>query len=115
MMLCYHASTLEPKIHENIYAVIKGSTFDYVNHANEKRMAKNVADWEYIAEYGKLIEFKQDMATGAMRALLRTDDGHCAVFDLVKKLIITLWRNDPNDNHRTINASKYEFGVRHLI
>ena len=111
----YHASTLKPDTIEKIHNKIKRTKFTYTNHALENKAKKRVVDYEIIVRDGKLIELKFDRLTRKHRALLRTPDGHCAVFSIKDGVIVTMWKNDASDNHRTINASKYIRGVNYLI
>ena len=108
-MPLYHYTRVNDKFKKTIYGIIKNNQFNYSNHAARQKQLKNVKDWEYIAEHGTLIEFNQ--IPNGHKALLRTPDGHCAVFGLSTFKIITMWWNDPNDTHRTLDASKYYGGV----
>ena len=113
-MALYHHSTLPKDVKDKIYNIIRNSTFTYSHHAWERKELKGIATWEYIAENGKIIEFNHDPKYRKHKALLRTDDGHCAVFGLTTKSVVTMWYNSPSDNHKTIDASKYKGGVKYL-
>ena len=110
-MPLYHYSRLGDKTKNEIYQVISGLTFTYSHHAETQRIQKRVRDWEHIVENGTIIELNHDPITGRHKVLLRTPDGHCAVFGLKSKQIVTMWWNDPTDSHSTLRADHYDGGV----
>ena len=54
---------------------------------------------------GELIEYND--AFGTRHVLLRGESGVCVVVDLDLKELSTVFYNDPNDNHKTLNRSRY--------
>ena len=111
-MTLYHASTISDEIRNKLYHIVRNVEFTYTRHALEQRASKGVCGWERIAREGYLIEFNVDEENLHHKVLLRTNDGHCAVFALRGARVVTMWWNHPDDNHATIDASKYEWGVR---
>ena len=110
-MALYHGSRLGPNTKAAIHNIINNSAFTYSRHASERRIHKGIADWQYIAEHGEVIELNHSPSDGRDKALLRTPDGHCAVFGLNTKMIVTCYWNDPSDTHKTLDTSKYVGGV----
>ena len=110
-MPLYHGSRLGPNTKAQIHNIISNSVFTYSHHASERKMAKGIADWEYIARHGEIIELNHNPSDERDKALLRTPDGHCAVFGLNTKMIVTMYYNSPSDQHATLDASKYTGGV----
>ena len=111
-MPLYHVSRLGQGTLDQIYQIVSITPFTYSYHASQQKMLKSVADWEYIAEHGTVIELNYSPDDGSHKALLRTPDGHCAVFGLGTKQIVTMWYNSPTDNHATLDASRYDGGVK---
>ena len=110
-MTLYHYTRLSDKIVDTIHNIINNSEFTYSHHARTQKENKRVSDWKHIAKHGTIIEFNKDETGRRHKALLRTPDGHCAVFGLATKQIVTMWKNAANDNHSTLDPSKYEGGV----
>ena len=110
-MKLYHESVVAPTTKEQISRYVNKHQFAYSPHAYRRTQEKRIRDWQYIAKHGRLIELGYDNGR-IFKVLLRTPDGHCAVFGLLTKEIITTWYNDPNDNHATLDASRYFGGVR---
>ena len=54
---------------------------------------------------GELIEYNDDF--GTRHVLLRGESGVCVVVDLDLKELSTVFYNAPNDNHKTLNRSRY--------
>ena len=116
MMEVHHASTLSQKVIDAIYTSLRSvSEYKYSHHAKEQKDSKMVAHWKHILANGKLIEFKLDREFKKHRALLRTNDGHCAVFCWQNAMVITTWYNSPDDKHYTIKPEQYVNGVKYLI
>ena len=111
-MRVFHVSTISPNVIAKTLQLLASVDYSYTFHAEKKRNEKNVAHWKYILKHGSLIELKIDSESKNHRALLRTNDGHCAVFCWNEKKVITTWYNDPNDNHFTIRPEQYERGVK---
>lgn len=76
----------------------------YTHHAEEKMAQLNIRE-EQIAWQGKIIEFNHNQ--GDSNVLIREQSGICWVMSLNTGKIITIWRNNPYDNHRTLNWSLY--------
>ena len=110
-MTLYHASRLGENTKAQIRHMLDNTVFTYSRHAWERKTDKYIRDWEYIRENGRLIELNHDPDGGRHKVLLRTDDGHCAVFGLGTKQIVTMWYNEPSDTHKTLDASRYVGGV----
>ena len=56
---------------------------------------------------GELVEYNTDF--GTRHILLRGESGVCAIVDLDLEEVATVYANDPEDNHRTLNRSRYLF------
>ena len=56
---------------------------------------------------GELIEYHY--VDDERRILLRSKEGTCVVLDVRRGRVITAYKNDPNDNHRSLNKSNYLF------
>lgn len=114
-MPLYHHSVIPENVKEGIYKIISSSTFTESKHARERRVKKNVKPWQYIARHGTIVEFNVDRENPRnIKTLLRTPDGHVASFGLKSKIILTYYWNNPNDNHKTLDTSKYEGGINYL-
>ena len=84
--------------------------WDVTGHCSE-RMADwhlTLADLDQCFQYGVLIEVSHDGQH--LRCLLRDSNGICIVLVPARWLIVTCWRNDPSDNHATINHGAYHRG-----
>ena len=115
-MEVHHVSTLSQKVIDATYHAMRHvQDYSYSEHARRQTNAKGVAHWSYILNHGKLIELKVDRIEKRHRALLRTNDGHCAVFCWKDKRVVTAWWNSPDDNHATIDPNQYKNGVKHLV
>ena len=110
-MPLYHYSRLSDASKANIYEAVTAIQFSYSRHAWEQKHSKRVKNWEHIVENGTIIELNYDAKGGRHKVLLRTPDGHCAVFGLKSQQVVTMWWNDPNDTHKTLDASHYDGGV----
>ena len=112
-MRVFHVSTIGQSAIDKTYRLLRSVTdYTYTAHAESQQDTKNVAHWRYILTNGSLVELKIDeSAQKAHRALLRTFDGHCAVFCPKYRKVITTWYNQPTDKHFSINPAQYERGV----
>jgi hypothetical protein len=59
---------------------------------------------------GTLIEVHNEKEPD-IRALMRDDKGTCVVVSLVSGDIITVYYNDPEDKHYTLNKGQYRWNV----
>jgi hypothetical protein len=75
----------------------------YGKHALERMQEKGVKLPRYFK--GKVIEFNRH--NGDARALLRDEDGICIVVSLRYAEIITVYKNDKDDNHKTLDPIQY--------
>ena len=76
-------------------------------HAIDRMKEKGItpADVRLVFKDSYLVEVGDQ--TGALCALWRTVDGVCVVLDLDHRQIKTVFLNHPNDNHVTLDYSKY--------
>ena len=115
-MEVYHVSTISDTTITITYKLLRNvNDYSYTHHARQQKDTKGVSHWSNILANGKLIELKIDKENKHHRALLRTEEGHCAVFCWKNKKVITTWWNDPNDKHFTINPNQYIRGVKNLV
>lgn len=110
-MALYHYTRLGDRTKADIHRILSGIEFSYSTHAWERYIGKGIRDWRYIRDNGTIIELNHQPETGRHKVLLRTDDGHCAVFGIGTRQVVTMWYNDPDDTHKTLDASKYDGGV----
>jgi len=82
----------------------------------EKRMSERNITYEQALKtmyLGKIIEVHNNDERN-IRVVLRHEQekvGICIVVDLFKKLIITVYKNEKEDEHLTLNWSQYEWYV----
>jgi transposase len=80
----------------------------YYNRKQERSFSQGQV---YAAvKMGKLIEVHNDREPD-IRALFRDDTGTCVVIDLGSGDIITVYYNDPEDKHFTLNKGLYRWQV----
>ena len=65
----------------------------------------NINDVRDTVREGELIEYNDDF--GTRHVLLRGESGVCVVVDLDLKELSTVFYNNPDDNHKTLNRSRY--------
>ena len=87
----FPADKLHPATVQDVYAKVRSLPFRYTRHAEFQKKQRDVADWEYIAEHGKFRNIIYD--SRGRRVMFETPDGHCAVFALTGKRVVTMWRN----------------------
>jgi len=78
----------------------------------ERRMLErgiNELDTRNAIAHGTIIEYH--VVDDAKRWLLRAADGTCVVVDEVTGDVVTVYYNDPDDNHATLDRRNYMFGV----
>lgn len=59
---------------------------------------------------GKVVEVHNDKAP-SVRTLVRDSKGTCVVLDLTGGVIVTVYYNDPEDKHDTLNWNLYRWDV----
>ena len=69
----------------------------------QTRKIARIAVFRAIA-YGQVIEAKDNG-----RAVMRGQDGTCVVVSVPTRTVITVWHNDPTDNHYTLDLSAYRW------
>ena len=81
-------------------------------HYYNRRQERSFSQGQVYAavKTGKLIEVHNDREPD-IRALLRDDTGTCVVIDLGSGDIITVYYNDPEDQHFTLNKALYRWQV----
>ena len=91
----------------------RGDTWKFNSHAGTALIRRNIGieDARNVIRTGKLIEYNDDF--GTRHILLRGESGTCVVVDLDLEEIATVYANHPDDNHQTINPSRYLGGVKH--
>lgn len=82
----------------------------FAPHALTKAVTRRVTMDDIVeAVYsGKLVEFNNDK--GTRRTLWRSAKGIHVAIDIDTGYLITCFINAPNDNHKTLNRSKYHWG-----
>ena len=85
----------------------QGDTWRLNNHAVQMLRQRDIAldDVREAIRTGELIEYNTDF--GTRHILLRGESGVCAVVDLDLEEVATVYANDPEDNHKTLNRSRY--------
>lgn len=92
-----------------------GGSFRVCRHAKRRFFQKNEEislskkEIKMVLLFGKLIEFKKITFKNnqtELRSVFRLDD-KVVVYNLTGHEIVTFWKNDSDDNHPTLNISKY--------
>jgi len=85
----------------------QGDTWKLNSHAVRmlQRRSIDIGDVRETIRTGELVEYNTDF--GTRHILLRGESGVCAVVDLDLEEVATVYANDPEDNHRTLNRSRY--------
>ena len=88
----------------------QGDTWKLNNHAVRMLQQRDIQieDVRETIRTGSLIEYNTDF--GTRHILLRGESGVCAVVDLDLEEIATVYVNNPDDNHKTLNRSRYLLG-----
>ena len=87
----------------------QGDTWELNNHAVAmlRQRSIDIGDVRETIRTGELVEYNTDF--GTRHILLRGESGVCAVVDLDLEEVATVYANDPEDNHKTLNRSRYLF------
>jgi len=87
----------------------QGDTWKLNSHAVRMLQQRNIniEDVKETIRTGEMIEYNTDF--GTRHILLRGASGVCTVVDLDLEEVATVYANDPEDNHRTLNRSRYLF------
>ena len=105
-------SHLESAAHDLIQV---GSTVTLTGHATKRARDKHITEGEVLAciMEGSLVEVIIKWF-GPTRVLLRNVDGVCCVVEMETGTVITVYRNEPRDEHRTLDTSQYAFYGRRV-
>lgn len=84
-----------------------GADWKLTPHAGQMLVYRklNIDDVRETVRKGELVEYNDDF--GTRHVLLRGESGVCVVVDLDLKELSTVFYNNPNDNHKTLNTSRY--------
>jgi len=84
-----------------------GADWKLTPHAGQMLVYRklNIDDVRETVRKGELVEYNDDF--GTRHVLLRGESGVCVVADLDLKELSTVFYNNPNDNHKTLNTSRY--------
>jgi hypothetical protein len=87
----------------------QGDTWKLNNHAVRmlQQRSIDIGEVRETIRTGELVEYNTDF--GTRHILLRGESGVCAIVDLDLEEVATVYANDPEDNHRTLNRSRYLF------
>ena len=101
------AHQLSPMEIERFWKERDTSLYRLSAHAKNRMVEKGItsSDIRSLLSDSYLVEVGDE--TGALCALWRTTEGVCGVLDLDHRQIKTVFRNDPNDNHASLDYSKY--------
>ena len=85
-------------------------TWSATDHFYDRAADRNFtfADARAALRFGRVIEIHNDR--GEWRVLVRSHLGTCVVLSLENFKIVTVYDNDPEDNHDTLNRSAYRNG-----
>ena len=85
----------------------QGDTWELNSHAVRMlhQRSIDIGDVRETIKTGELVEYNTDF--GTRHILLSSESGVCAVVDLDLEEVATVYANDPEDNHRTLNRSRY--------
>jgi hypothetical protein len=88
----------------------QGDTWQLNSHAVRMLRQRNIQidDVKETIRTGSLVEYNTDF--GTRHILLRGESGVCVVVDLDLKEVATVYANRPEDNHKTLNLSRYLLG-----
>lgn len=78
------------------------------SHYEVRARERNITRLEvYQAIYqGKVVEAKDDN-----RVVMRSVSGICVVIELTTRKVVTVWYNDPQDQHWTLDLSQYRWTI----
>ena len=74
----------------------------YVTRGRERNISR-LSVYTAIA-FGEVVEAKDDD-----RVLMRHHSGVCVVVDVKTRTVVTVWFNDPQDQHWTLDLSQYRW------
>jgi hypothetical protein len=108
-----HYTQMSTAEFEQVMAYVKGlslraSKLHYHDRSKERSFTDTQAKMAVID--GTLIEVHNEKEPD-IRALMRDDKGTCVVVSLVSGDIITVYYNDPEDKHYTLNKGQYRWNV----
>ena len=92
-------------IRKRVQPLVHGSAHFY-DRAGDRHIT--LADAAETLRTGSVIEIHNDR--GEWRALVRSRIGTCVVVSLESNLVLTVYYNNPTDNHETLNHSLYQGG-----
>ncbi len=96
-----------------IHGWLRSSKREYhatVSHFRDRASERSfsVADAEAAIRNGLVVEVHNDRAP-SLRALVRDSKGTCVIVELQTCLIISVYYNDPEDKHETLNWAPYRW------
>jgi transcription elongation factor len=103
-----HYTQMSEKEIRVISLLVKSSNFKLNDYSKFRMNERNVTVENLVSAIrkGEVIEVHNNVGSD-IRVLLRDDRGNCAVVSLMDKKVVTCFKNNPNDNHATINRSLY--------
>lgn len=106
---------LAGRLNETQKAQLRAEThgkWNILPHAAENMALRNISRDQAAKclTTGNLVQFQRE-DDGSRRLLLRAQDGTCLVLDIDRKNIITIYHNNPNDNHQTLDRRQYFWGI----
>lgn len=116
---------IKSSLRSTVSAFLEKHTLSFLPHAVEKMTERNISPCDVLNVLPKhsIVEFKNTNNAGNdFRVLLRCHTpingrNYCAVVSLTKKLIVTVYSNDKDDHHDTIDMKAYDSRIdvaRHL-
>ena len=79
-----------------------------INRAQERGLSYD--DVHHAVQNGRVVEFQY--TKDSERLLLRDEYGTCVAFNLTTNCVVTVYHNDPSDNHATLYESNYITGYQ---
>lgn len=64
----------------------------------------------HTLKFGSVIEVN-DFGSCLLRMLQGQKSGVCAVVNILNGQLVTAWKNDPKDNHKTLRLTEYRWDV----
>lgn len=102
-----HESRLSQQTKRELYHRLHSIlSIELTEHCKARMTEKKISMAEIcFATGGKIVEWHDDCL------LLRSEGGVCVVVNLESGFVVTCYRNDEQDDHKTLDCSQYLFGV----
>lgn len=110
-----HRQQMTPLESEAIEHLVRGLDVQRIaRHAHDRMREKGVTEAQILQTLrtGQAIEIHND--ANELRVLLRAnvaDWSACVVFSLDRQTVVTVWRNQVSDTHKTLRIAEYRWTV----